>query len=384
MTFPTLKKDNTEFISEFGLSENKTYNHPNALYNLSLFSDGNKYNLIPVVIQTQDTLQQEINPGETISEFSIDFNIVSWEVIYGYLGQPDIYLGQNYFMVDFYQPIPEGSFHFVDPKLKIITENSYGIPMDVSFNTISFETRYGGTQQLTGPGVPVAVNPWSIAHPSAEEAGTILQDSIEINQKNSNLADILDQVPERMTFSAIASTNPDGYTEENSVTPESKASAKVNLVLPLFGNTQNLAMADTFDFQLDDFNLYRQKEIKQVIFKFNFRNTFPASIRTQLYFADKYMRVMDSVFDEPYTMPGAPPVDTKLDNPPAVEDEVNVAFPAEKITMLRKAAYIIAIGHVSTTGSEENPPKNVKFFDNNLLTVNMGLIFDLKVEMNQF
>ena len=83
-------------------------------------------------------------------------------------------------------------------------------------------------------------------------------------------------------------------------------------------------------------------------------------------------------------MPGAPPVDTKSDNPPAVEDEVNVAFPAEKITMLRNAAYIIAIGHISTTGSEENTSRNVKFFDNNVLTVNMGLIFDLKVEMNQF
>jgi len=384
MTFPTLKKDNSKFISEFGLTGNKTYDNNDAIYNLGLNSEGSNHNLIQVVLQTKDTVRQDIIPGDTISSFSIDFNIISWEVVYGYLGQHDIDLGQNYFVVDFYQPIPAGSFHFEDPRLKIITENSYGIPMDVFFNTISFATRYERNRQLTGSGVPDEQNPWPIAYPSADKPGTLVKDSIEINNNNSNLADILDQVPERMTFSAKASTNPDGDTVENSVTPESKASAKVNLVLPLFGYTRNLAMADTFAFQLDDFNLYRQKEINQVIFKFNFKNTFPAAIRTQLYFADKYMRVMDSVFEEPYTIPGAPPVDTKTDNPPAVEDEVNIPFSADKITMLRKASYIIANGHVSTTGSEENPPRNVKFFDNNLLTVHMGLIFDLKVEMNQF
>ena len=248
VTFPTLKKDNTEFNSEFGLTGTKTYNHPNALYNLSLFSDGNKYNLIPVVIQTQDTLQQEINPGETISEFSIDFKIVSWEVIYGYLGQREIDLGRNYFMVDFYQPIPAGSFHFADPRLKVVTENSYGIPMDLSFNTISFTTRYGGTKQLTGPGVPSESTPWSIDFPPPEEAGTMVQDSIRINSENSNLADILDQVPERMTFSAKAKTNPEGYVMENSITPKSNAGAKVSLELPVYGYTTNLAMSDTFAF----------------------------------------------------------------------------------------------------------------------------------------
>ncbi|HYX08991.1 MAG TPA: hypothetical protein VE912_19825, partial [Bacteroidales bacterium] len=270
--FPTVTRNGSPFENDFALTGAMEY-RDDSKYNINLTKNDPQNNLLPFIIETTDTLHETINPGETISEFSLDFNIVSWEVVYGYLGQHDIDLGQNYFVVDFYQPIPAGSFHFEDPRLKIITENSYGIPMDVSFNTISFATRYERNRQLTGSGVPDEQNPWPIAYPSADKPGTLVKDSIEINNNNSNLADILDQVPERMTFSAKASTNPDGDTVENSVTPESKASAKVNLVLPLFGYTRNLAMADTFAFQLDDFNLYRQKEINQVIFKFNFKNT---------------------------------------------------------------------------------------------------------------
>jgi hypothetical protein len=349
-------------------------------YTLELTSEESINNLIEFqVIVTYPGNFYVIDESVPLLNFNFNLGIQQWERIHGFLGVENIDIGFLNVFTDLESTFPEGDFHFVEPELRIKTTNSFSIPLGMELTEISADTRESGNLILNGPGVPVPPDYFLPAFPDPGISFTETSDSLIIHSGNSNLNEIISSNPSEIDAQVGLLTNPGDIKQTNIIFPESKLSTRLELELPFHGSADSLLVRDTMNIDFSSLEFPKDDIIKNVIFKLYYENSFPADIELRLYLADINLQVTDTLF-ESTNINATPAVDLYVEFPAYVSGEVEDILPGERLQIVKNAKYFIAEVYISTKESDGN----VKIFDNQHLFFNLGVIFDIHTNIEDF
>lgn len=236
----------------------------------------------------------------------LDFELVlssnSIEYAYGYLGQYTGLSEANTQEIDLFQDITQGEFYFADPALEFDFYNSSGIPLQFNVTSIiapenSNVTAVMGDGLDNIPTIEAAAMPGDVTHTFHR---------IDNSNLDPDLSDLLTEGPFELTYTADATTNPDGFAQ-NWVLDTSTISMNARVILPLHGYANNYVFADTIasdlgqdlDLSVDSAGTFSTDDISQLTIRVITDNGLPIDAQVQVLFLNGNMQVVDSLFDVP-------------------------------------------------------------------------------------
>lgn len=319
------------------------------------FTVGNTtVNSLQVNIQSTLTGTGQPIVGNESVDINVSTNNFAFSSVYGYFGQQSVLnLSDSILMKIFENGEGQGYFEFSNPSLRLIAENSIGLPIQLNLSNLRTIIVSSG-QEFLLTGYPAVHN---LNFPAL--IGNMMETLIVFNSSNTNnLSTVITPVPKFLAFVLSVITNPDGPTATlNFVSDTSKLRIKSELELPLEGFAYGFGVKDTVPFNLgQDVSM-----IEYVMFRLIMDNGFPVELGAQLRFMDENYNVLFSAFDQI----------TEVVPPAQVNAEGVVNQRGYKITdiiiedwqldLLPQVEYIEIEGNTQTT----NGPLGVvvKFFD---------------------
>ncbi|BDD04784.1 hypothetical protein AUTU_22670 [Aureibacter tunicatorum] len=240
-------------------------------------------------------LQGNIPANRTVGnilEFRVKLIDVQYKAVFGDFGHMAIDMGQTSFDIDLFGDELEGDMKFASPSITFNVENSFGFPFRLNFKDFSAQ-KNEEEYKLKG----MALNQNTLVPRPMEFKGKSLHQII-IDNSNSNLKELLDVMPESFNVDASATVNDmEPFPHSNYLFDDSEAKVSVNMELPFDIAMRKFGFRDTVDFfSLDEKFTSR---VKKALLEIRTKNEMPLSIGFQIFFLDKNMEVIDSVFTDP-------------------------------------------------------------------------------------
>jgi len=262
-------------ISSCKITFNNTAGHPNEL-----------------IFTYEHIIYSDLYPNNSPYKITLKSNIVdiTYHKLIGYIGPYDI-------PVQDIINIPEDNIKellqyisFNKVGLSADINNSYGLPIDIRFDTIVAIASSGNVVVTNFP----TQNPFGINYPSIQQIGQNTKTIIPF-QNNPSLISAINKSPSGIIFKVSGKLNPGSSTSPptttNFVLDTSKFTVGVHVELPLEGKIAGFVHSDTLEFDLAS----KLKNADDVTFKINITNSFPLDANVQVYFANVYGQIIDSM-----------------------------------------------------------------------------------------
>lgn len=343
------------------------------------FNDPNGNNLVPLIFEMRLERKPStgiVPPGNNILSYIFTIKNLNYSAVYGYLGKANFQIDPQAMQIDFYNSV-NGSFHFIEPRLNLYFENSFGLPVQVLMTDFYTTNDDGVRTDITGNGFPSGTNIKIIDYPALAEFGMFAYDSMSIPHDGANFAEAMETFPSSLTFGMEARTNTIENDTDNFISDESRLNVQAKLILPLDGYSDLLIVEDSLIFNFDDFFKNPPEEIKALSLRLNFTNGFPVNISTQIYFADENYVVVDSVFEARQLILAGTDKNGDGIVEPLENDPVEVPLSRMQIDHLATCHYLIINGILSTSNFEI--PENVRFYSYYFLDAYIGIVGDLEL-----
>jgi hypothetical protein len=335
-------------------------------------------NIVPIIFEIRLDQSRGIVPaGFTIMNYSFTTIDLDFNAIYGKLGQMNFPIGPQDMLIDFYSDLNKGTFHFAEPWLKFIFENSFGLPIQIITNDLYAVSAGGTITEIAGSGLPSIDHELIINYPTLKEVGKAAYDSLTITNDEANLVEALNSSPESITFGMEARTNPQNDDTYNFVIDESRLKVISKLILPIDGYTEFMNIEDSVRYNFEDFFRNPPQEIKRMALRLNFTNGFPVDIKSQIYLLDGNHNIVDSLFDEESTIKAGIDPDGDGMVEPTKSDPVEVELTRAKIDNVVISRYFYFKGRLNTLNSDI--PENYKFYSFYFLDAYIGVVGDLEL-----
>jgi hypothetical protein len=294
----------------------------------------------------------------------IELRNLEYSYIDGYFGTRALETNSQTSVIDLFKNWTQGNIEFVDPKVRMTFNNSYGIPMTFGIDSLSAVTHFNGVQQLQS----TALNNVALNYPSLSQAGTSVQTEILLETSNSNIEALMSGVPYQFHYDFVANANPNNNTSlDNFITDSSQLTVDIDVELPMYGNIGLFSIKDTFNFDFSDY-----AEMDRMKLKLTTDNGFPFEVNTQVYFLDEANNLIDSLFTSSSLLLGAATVDGDGN---VIANNVNVQerdFEMDAFTILKNEAKKVAIyGSIETVNGGTTP---VKILSSYKVTFQLGAI----------
>jgi hypothetical protein len=316
------------------------------------------------------------NSGEAISssdeiQLNLSFNDLKFQKVFGYIGQQQLSPDPDTVNITIFNNAQGiGSFTLVDPSIKIVISNSYGLPIAANFDTLMGYNPFQGDYPLTGTGIP---NPLNIPTPNANQVGQTIVDSFTVSASNSNIVSLINQQPKYFIYKLSSLSNPNG-PGLNFILDSSRFKIDVQVNMPLWGTAKDFTIQDTFNFDFVGID-----NIEELALRLYIKNGFPIDVNVQLYFADSNAIVMDSLII-PYqvVMPsaGINVVTGKVNSPQ--EKTIDMAFTPQRLNTLYNTRKIIVKGEAATTNQGST---NIKIYGDYKLDVKLGAVVKTSIDI---
>ncbi len=191
-------------------------------------------------------------------------------------------------------------FQFVNTRVTLNVKNYWALPVRMRFNEA-----YYYFESTTAPGYfkGSAIENWhDIKVP--ETLGDFAVTKIELNETNSNFAEIMSDIPHKMEFGLICETQPDviGKTYKIDLTAQDSVSLEVEV--PMKVKITDVVIKDTVAFDIyenDDNNSdddVRDADIDYAKLNLIFDNAFPLSAKIKVLMADENYIVIGQLTDD--------------------------------------------------------------------------------------
>ena len=351
-------------------SASANVNLTNALIDLSL---GNTtYNTLAVNMQTTVTGSGQAITGSESLSVDLSTNNFAFRHATGYFGQQSILnLSDSILLKIFENSEGVGYFEFSNPSLRLLMENSIGLPIRLVFNNL--RTIIVGTgQEFVMTGYPTTHN---INFPAI--FGNIAETLITFNTSNTNnLSTVITPVPKYLAFALSAFTNPDGPTASpNFVSDTSKLRIKSELELPLEGFAYGFGVKDTVPFSLSQ----EVSQIEYVMFRLIMDNGFPVQLGAQMRFMDENYNVLFSAWDQITEVVAPANVNMQGIVNQRGYKITDIVLDDWKLDLLPQVAFIEIEGNTQTV----NGPSGVvvKFFDWYNLKMKLSMQIQAKMKL---
>jgi hypothetical protein len=296
--------------------------------------------------------------------------------IFGYLGSYNLITGSGQFDLNIYDEIiGDGHILFADPRFVILTENSFGIPVEINFsNVYAYSEKYNLTTPITFSGV----NPFDIKYQDISHIGKYVKDSIVITKENCNILLATGTYPNNLHFDIAAKTNPAGPSGPyNFVTDSSSLNTAFEIILPLWFMGKNIELEDTSDYDLE-------KDLGDIFDYINYlritlegTNGFPIEASLQVLLVNSAYTVLDSLFSGNSMTLDPASVDANGQVRSGVKYKRMVEFSKDKLTRIKDTKYVIV--KASLNSSNAAAGQYVRFYSYNTIDFKMSIKTNLSI-----
>lgn len=313
-----------------------------------------------------------ISPTDKIS-FTTDFLYNEYEVLYGYVGDNDISPPTaDTVNFDLFRGVDSNlnniQFRITDPKIKFRIFNSYGIPIKAQLNEFSTYSKSKGL--ITATGYP---DPLAIPTPTEQEIGEIKIDSFELNKTNSNITDLVSNIPKWMVYNFAAQVNPPGTTERNFITYNSQLRIQADIDIPLAGSAEGFVLNKEVDISGFDDDLEDVEELEEITLRLFLENDFPVDVDLQLYFQDSMGNTLDSLIEPSQLILKSAVVDGTGKSVAPNTYTLDFVVSRDRFERMREATKGLVTARLNTYKPSSGPQPEVRFYSDYGLTVKLGI-----------
>lgn len=311
---------------------------------------------------TDDADSVNIFPQRLVANLKYSGNLVTADLsdsIFVYYGLLDIipsyiegYLGRETFdfqesvSLDFFNSIAGGTLEIMQPKVSLTFLNSIGIDGELAINGITaYNSRNNNSVSLSGP---IVSQPSFIPGPRFPNVGQSVTTSLELNNQNSNIGNIISLLPDSFAFDMSVEVNKSGNPglRDNFATDKSRIAAFLDMEVPLYGIANNILLRDTMDFSLSAGTI--PSEITQGQLNLIVKNGFPFSASVQIRFYNGAGMEVTKLFDNgPANMAAATLNQTGYVEEP-LKSTLAAPFSQDKLELLQTATTAVIEFSLST------------------------------------
>jgi hypothetical protein len=194
----------------------------------------------------------------------------------------------------------EGNVNFENPMVHVYAYNSFGMPLQLTFNSFFATDGPVGTSNvaLTGTGIP---SPWNIG--AASGLGQIMETHFDLDKTNSTIWDAIAMAPKKFIADISGLSNPGGGVSNNFALDTSRLNVDAQIEIPMFGKAWNFILGDTIDLEFGQ----DMDKVEFMLFNINTTNGFPVEAIQQMYFLNDAGQAIDSLLvPEQQTLTAAP------------------------------------------------------------------------------
>lgn len=310
------------------------------------------------------------DPGAPVTSgdfnLTFDFQNPVFKGIFGNLGaNKDIFSARDTIDLKFFDNIKGGTFRLENPIFNFTFKNSYGLPIAVILGNLEMSSLINGTGQLTGS-IADPLNPPTITAPDFSGIGTDAITILEVNNTNSNVADLLAILPNKLIYKFEGKLNPGAVVPQNFVLDTSNVKIGLDVELPIHGRINNLEARNEFEFDGETFN-----DIDLALFRIVTDNGFPFEVDIQVYFLDSTNTVIDSLVTTDPVFISAAPVDAGGIVTQSIVKTTDIELSESKLNNLENSTKIIVVAIMNSNPAD--PTLSVKVLDTYKLQINIGV-----------
>ncbi len=257
------------------------------------------YNKIKVLVEPAVVSSNQIKAFDSSNNInaSFAFETLTFKELNGYLGNQVINIDTSNIDVGFLDQFSSG-FPLDDPKIKIMSSNSIGVPIQIKLD-VEGKSASSGTQSLNAA-------PFTIPFPTQAQKGQVIKNTQTFDKSNSSLVTLLNLPPKTVVFGGKATLNPAGFTGYNDfITKNGSIVVGYEIAMPLSLKTSDFVIQpkDTAnnpffkvneDGTLGDFSMGDIKNVDYLELITKIENGIPFGGKLYLYFADKNGVISDS------------------------------------------------------------------------------------------
>jgi hypothetical protein len=309
------------------------------------------------IITEVDVTNVTGSPANTEMQVEIEMITLKPSEVFGYFGKTNVFEQKQEQEFDFFTAFDFTELvQFKDITIDITIDNYFGIPLGLYIDSMVFENTEKGTmEQIAIDGNSIEVDPAIYGNPVEPSFNNIL-----INSDNSNLIDGINLGPNHFYVEIRGTVNPNGETTQNFINTNTLIEGDVLIDIPFWFKTSLYQRTDSmgFDFAGLFSDSTQVDMVEEVNLEFIFVNGFPFNIQAQIYMANDYGQIIDSLFDvnEGVYFWESALVDSEDKVTEPTSTTVNIQLLNEKAKKLYdgNATQILIKSSVST-GDKENP-----------------------------
>lgn len=311
-------------------------------------------------------------------EFKAEVVNQKFHYAYGYFGMDNLISEQDSLELSiFSNKLKHGDFNLSDPKFKLKVVNPFGMPLQLTANSLS-----GSVNGILTDFTPSS-NQMNIADVSAANKNAVVKDSMLLDKTNSTFKTAADKKPGHILYDVQLQANPGGKIKRNFIGSGDQVSLDVVTQLPFQGETVNLVLEDTTDFDLGLGDSASTKDVTDIVdfiqMRFQLDNQFPVTLQFQGYFIDAFGNTTDSVFKPMHAFATGASVDANGNVISAGHDQYDLVFEKSKIKHISEAKKIRYVIQIPTSRFNGNPTP-VKLTGNMHFFIKLGIQIKLSAD----
>jgi hypothetical protein len=369
LSIPDAKKNGVSFsqvvdVPPAGSSNiTRIVNFNLANYKIKLHQNGSPNKLKMIfsfkLIKTSTT----ITPSHNSMDLVMNLSNISFKNFFGSIGQKLLAPNTDTIPITlFNNSIAGGGISFMNAGLGINISNAFGIPIRATFQKLQGYSPLSLTPIINIVS-PLFTNPLPISTPP--QIGQSASTSLLLNSSNSNINNVLSNLPRFLIYKIEALSNPPppATAMQNFIEDSSRFKVDVDISLPLEGRVNQLIFKDTIPFKFQDV-----EELQSLGLKVFLKNGFPIETKVQVYFADSLDNVLDSVLQDNILLASAlVGSNGRVTN--STEKTTEILYPEEKIVRLKRVRKMYVKASINTF---QNGSQNVKIYSDYRLDVKIA------------
>lgn len=285
-----------------------------------------------------------ISLDDSISVFYGLVDIVP-EYVKGYMGQHTFDLGNQQTAISFFSKLKGGTLELEDLTARVMVTNPFGIDGEITIPYMRGVLAGGQKVDLTAPFIgSTQTVPRSYENP--RQLGIL---DFELNQQNSNIKPLLQQLPQKLEYAVKVDINPNGnyYNYQDFAWYNDKLEANLDIEMPVSLKADGIVLRDTVDFRLEGSGNARDR-IREGTLVLNMESSYPLEGEVQVYFLNASRKVIDSLFTKGNQIPAGVlnPVDCRVHQ--SVTAQMEAQFSEARMEALNSARYAVLQSRFST------------------------------------
>ena len=288
------------------------------------------------------------------------------EYVEGYFGRIEVISNKNDFINLSFLDNLKGGFNLDAPELKITVNNSAGVPIEFQYNVIG-KNKDGKIQDAQ-------IVPFTANFPLVSEAGQTKNTYQVYSNKNGNgkINELLSLPPNSVQITGKMLSNPiQNPTLNQFIKLGSALNVNLELDLPLALHTNNFSLIDSTDFDVMQFDKFRE-----VTLGLNIDNRFPFDANMKIIFMNESNNIpVDSIIFNKIVTSAITDANGKTIQ--SSKSKNRIVFDENRLQKLI-ANKVNKIKTYTTFITENNGTKPIKIYSDYDMKINAGIIATLK------